>query len=720
MEKYFENLNPPQIDAVSSTEGYIRVLAGAGSGKTKVLTNRYAYLVEGLGISTQNILCVTFTNKAANEMRKRIKRLLHEQSEGIYISTFHGFGVKILKEDIHHINYPKNFSIIDTEDQKTILREIYEELNLTIKFMKFKELLRKISLFKLNPKYISWLVDPTKGITFDDSMTTLDIVIRKYLYKQRKYFALDFQDILNFVMYLFDNHLDTLKKWQSRLHYIQVDEFQDCSDQQYAFVSRLAQKNNNLFVVGDPDQTIYTWRGAKPQYLINFDKNHQNVKTIILNQNYRSTPEILDLSNKIIKNNKLRIDKDLFTENPNGIQTVHFHGKNEFEETKYVISTINSYITTKSANFKDFCILYRANNVSRFIEQGLLQEDVPYVVLSGVSFFERREIKDALAYLKMVIYSDDLSFLRTVNMPKRKFGKVKLKKLKEIADGNDNTLYNTLLISDRNAFSGTDIESYIAVIEKFKKEYSKMKVSEILRDILDQSGYDILLRTEGDQDRIDNIAELLFSIQNLEHEYGEPLTLEDYLEQVSLYTDTERQEKDAVKLMTIHSAKGLEFPYVFLVGFNDGLLPNFRALKDLNKLEEERRLTYVAVTRAEKEFHMTESEGYTFQGARKIPSRFIFEIKQNIFTRIGEIDKDLLEESIKTYTNNSPQPETIMVKNSESNLYEINSFVKHPIFGKGEIKEIDDSSGTYKIYFESIDSIREINQNFKGLKIYSN
>ncbi|MFC5603162.1 ATP-dependent helicase [Sporosarcina koreensis] len=315
LEKLLNGLNEKQQHAVTTTEGYVRVIAGAGSGKTKTLVNRYVYLVEALGISPKNILCVTFTNKAAAEMRKRVKSLLGNSNDGSLICTYHGFCVKVLREDIHHINYPKNFMILDEDDQKDILKEVYEELGLTIKFMKFDDVLKKIGTYKLNPEYVAALTNPSSAIDINLEDDTLIKVMNLYLKKQRKYFALDFQDLLNFVLYLYKQNPAVQAKWQERLHYIQVDEFQDSSSGQIGLINMLSEKHQNLFVVGDPDQAIYTWRGARPEYLVNFDKTHEPCETIIMNENYRSTPEILNLGNTIIKNNKVRIDKDLFTKN---------------------------------------------------------------------------------------------------------------------------------------------------------------------------------------------------------------------------------------------------------------------------------------------------------------------------------------------------------------------------------------------------------------------
>lgn len=718
IENLIADLNKQQAKAVTSTEGYVRVIAGAGSGKTKTLVNRYAYLSKALGISTKNILCVTFTNKAAAEMRKRVKKILGNTNDGDLICTYHGFCVKVLREDIHHINYPKNFIILDEEDQKEILKEVYEELGLTIKFMKFDEVLKAIGFLKLGHGYVEALTSPNSNIEIEieSELPMISQVINLYLKKQRKYFALDFNDLINFVFYLFEQNQEVKIKWQKRLYYIQVDEFQDSSIKQIALINILSEVHKNLFVVGDPDQAIYTWRGAMPENLVDFDKTHTPCETIIMNENYRSTPQILDLGNSIIKNNRIRIDKDLFTKNQTGFDVIHYHGKNEFEEINYISNTINTLVEKGEAQYNDFAILYRANWNSRFVEQGFLRANIPYTMFSGFKFFQRTEIKDCLAYLKMITISDDLSLLRTINKPKRSFGKKKIEWMKTLAEKENITYYEVLLKYQNDAIlKGTKVEQYISTIEKYKKEYLNMSVSDLLRGLLDSSGYDEALRLDGDQERIDNVAELLASIVSFETEYGEKLELDDYLQQIALFSDNDREEsKNTVKLMTIHTAKGLEFPYVFLVSFNDGVLPSYKALNrsDNKGIEEERRLTYVAATRAMKAFYMTESEGLTNYGKSKVPSRFIFEIKQNLFSRIGIIDQELLDEALEIYKLTPGEDKKI----EETSDFKINDEVIHPVFGEGVIQSLNNDDEQYNVYFSNKDITRPIAMDFAGLK----
>lgn len=712
-----EGLNDNQKLAVTSTEGFVRVIAGAGSGKTKTLVNRYAYIVEALGISPSNILCVTFTNKAAGEMRKRVKKILNNTTDGSMICTYHGFCVKVLREDIHHINYPKNFIILDDEDQKDILKEIYEELGLTVAYNSFNKILDFINTYKLNYSYVELLTNPAKILEIPTDGDINKKIIYMYLQKQRKYFALDFMDLMNFVLYLYDNFPDILLKWQKKLLYVQVDEFQDSSDRQIGLINLLTAVNKNLFVVGDPDQCIYGWRGADPAYLVNFDKVHTPCKSIILNENYRSTPEILNLGNAVIKNNETRIDKDLFTHNKTGFKAVHYHGKNDYDEIQWISSAIKKLVDEENAAYGDIAILYRANYLSRFVEQGFIRNQIPYTMYGGFKFFQRKEIKDCLAYLKVIAYEDDMSFLRVINSPKRNFGKTRITFIKERAEADNLSYYQTLLkYQNTDIIEKTKASVFINVIEKYKMEYKNLSISDLLRKLLDESGYDEELRTSGDTDRIDNVQELLTSMVNFEKDSGEEIDLIEYLQHISLYTDDDRAEKsDAVKLMTIHTAKGLEFPHVILVGFNDGILPSYRSLDsgDKRHLEEERRLTYVAITRAMKSFFMTESEGMTNQGKVKIPSRFVFEVKEALFDRHGVIDNEFLIQAREIISNSQKQPSDH--QESSGTLLQVNDKVKHPIFGAGTIQEVNSSDNTYIVYFEDKDFTRPINQNFKGL-----
>jgi DNA helicase-2/ATP-dependent DNA helicase PcrA len=711
LNKILENLNDQQKVAVKSTEGYVRVIAGAGSGKTKALTSRYAYIVEELGISSSNILCVTFTNKAAQVMKNRVKKLIGHNSDLSYITTYHGFCVRVLREDINKIQYPKTFVIMDVEDQKTILRQIFNELNLSQKEHTFKHVLRFISKQKNSLEYLDYILEQkTKK-----SNSELEKIFHAYLFKQQKNFALDFDDLINFTIYIFSSFSDILEKWQDRLHYIQVDEAQDSSKKQYNLVSLLSERHKNLFMVGDPDQTIYEWRGARPEFLVDFNKLFPSCKTIILNQNYRSTPEILNLANQIIKKNKVRVDKDLFTKNPNGIKVVHFHAKNDIEESQWIVNEIREIKEVENVNLSDFAILYRAHHVSRNIEQSLISENIPYVVFGGIRFFERKEIKDVLAYLRLISLEDDMSFLRIINYPKRGLGKKYIEGIVNIANNNNKNLLTTLAENiDNKSINREGAKNFINLINEFK-EFAKTKsLSDLVKYILDKSEISKELKTDGDEERLENIQELVNSIIYLEKENDEKLELVDYLQEIALYTNKDVIEEDEgrVNLMTIHTAKGLEYPYVFLCGFSDGILPSAMSIKERRKraIEEERRLTYVAITRAEKSFYLTEAEGFNFRtGEQRYPSRFLFDLNESLYIQKGDINKMYFREAKHhmAFENNSLE---------EKEIFNIGDFVIHPLWKYGEIKEVNNDKGEYSIYFHESEELKPINFEYTKLK----
>ena len=710
IEKLKENLNEQQLEAVTETEGFVRVIAGAGSGKTKALTQRYAYIVEALGINSSNILCVTFTNKASQEMRKRVKRLVGENSDLSYITTYHGFCVRVLREDINKIKYPKNFIIMDVEDQKTVLRQVYNELGLTSKVFTFKQVLRYISKQKTSQEYLQYILESKKKETDNE----IEKVFIRYLEKQQRNFALDFDDLLNFALYIFVNNPDVLEKWQKRLHYIQVDETQDSSQKQFMLIEMLSQFHKNLFVVGDPDQTIYEWRGAKPEILVDFDKQFTDSKTIIMNQNYRSTPNILSLGNHIIKNNKIRVDKDMFTQNPEGVEVVHFHGENDYEEGLWVANEIKRLVNDENCKYSDFAILYRANHISRSIEQSLIRENIPYSVFGGIRFFERKEIKDVLAYLRLIEFEDDFSFLRVVNTPSRGLGKKFIENVAKIAEKESISLYSALQqnITQKDLSRKGAIE-FIELIEKYKKSKVDLIISDLVKEIMDESGLSAYYRTDGDTDRLDNIKELQNSIILLETQDEEPINLTEYLQEIALYTDMDIEDdrNDRVKLMTIHTSKGLEFPYVFLCGFTEGVLPSAMSIKErrAKALEEERRLTYVAITRAEKAFYMTESEGYNFStGLNKYPSRFLFEISDNYFVRKGELSQEIINEA-KEQLKLDASRQLIQKK------FNVGDLVNHLIWKQGKVIEVNEEKGEYQIEFVETGKTKPINFEFRGL-----
>ncbi len=713
INKLLKNLNPQQRKSVTTTEGYIRVIAGAGSGKTRALTTRYAYIVEALGISASHILCVTFTNKAAREMRNRVKKLIGGNQDLAYITTYHGFCVRVLREDINKLMYPQNFIILDVEDQKTILRDVFNELGLTSQDFSFKYVLSDISFRKSSQEYLEYVLE-SKAQEGDEM---LDKIFFRYLEKQQRNYALDFDDLLNFTLYIYENHDDVLEKWQKRLHYIQVDETQDSSPLQFLLVEMLSAYHGNLFVVGDPDQTIYEWRGAKPELLVDFDKRFPAAKTIIMNQNYRSTPNILNIGNQIIKNNTVRVDKDMFTQNPSGVDVVHFHARSDKEEADWIAQEIKRLVKVEGASFSAFAVLYRANYLSRSIEQSLIREKIPYSVYGGIRFFERKEIKDVLAYIRLIEFGDDFSFLRIVNRPSRRLGKKWLEKVAAFAERQDKSLYNALKDNLTDDYIGRKgAYDFVALIEKYRKVKDKMQISDLIKAVLDEGGLAAYYRQDGDSGRLENLKELQNSIILLENEYeDERLELAEYLQEIALYTDRDVEDEsvERVKLMTIHTSKGLEFPYVFLCGFTDGVLPSARSIKErrAKAIEEERRLTYVAITRAEKAFYMTESEGFNFRtGMSKYPSRFLFEISENFFVRKGELSQELINEAREQIALNSGEEP---VKQG----FHVGDIVNHPVWQNGKVLEVDEDKGVYEIKFDQSGKVKPINFDYKFLDL---
>lgn len=711
MADILSNLNEEQIDAVTTTEGYVRVIAGAGSGKTKALTHRYAYLVNELGVSTANILCATFTNKAANEMKKRIRSMIGDNDIG-FICTFHGFCVQLLREDIHTINYPKSFIVMDTEDTESILKTVYENSNIqsrTYTFNMARDDIRKMktnknkeNVFNHLPYLIDLDINKLKK-AYEDAKDIKAKVWLGYLYEQKKCYGLDFDDLLTVTLHILETNDDKRKKWQERMMYVMVDEFQDVSSLNYQLADILSAYHKNLFIVGDSDQTIYSWRGASVEFILDFDKTHQNTKTIILNKNYRSSPEILNAANSLIKKNKKRIDKDLIAIKGKNIPTIFNHAKTTKSEAEWIVSQIK-HLITNGKQYNDISILYRAHFVSRSIEEAFIKEKIPYVLYSGIEFYKRKEIKDAISYLRMILYADDLSFQRIVNEPKRNIGKKRLSFLKEYAESHRCSLYNALKENLENELiTTTNASDFVNTIEKYNKSYNEMSVSDVLTNILNDSGYESMLRQAGEQERLDNLSELKQSIFEFENTSGEENILEEYIQNIALFTNSDKDEKrNSIKMMTIHTAKGLEFPYVFVCGLNEGIFPTKHA-NTQDKLEEERRLAYVAYTRAENALFLSDAEGVNYDGSFRYPSRFIFNTDKIYLKYTVELEEKLINDS-NTYIQNDER--RIM---ASTPVLKVGDNVKHSVFGKGSIIEIKNDISSYVIKFEKIETTRNIN-----------
>lgn len=703
-----DRLNRSQTEAVTATEGYIRVIAGAGSGKTRALSHRFAFLVNEIGILPGNILCVTFTNKSANEMRQRIHNLTGDNDTG-YINTFHGFCVSVLQEESYAVQYPKSFLVLDNSDIDSMLKIIYEERGLTLRNMTFSSARDMIEIRKLykEPEYYQDMITMSIDQIYEKYMQateTSDIIFYGYLYQEKKCFGLDYNDLIKFTLYIFENNEEIKQKWQKRLEYIMIDEFQDIDDLQYRLMCVLCGYHKNLFIVGDPDQTIYTWRGANVKYLLDFHRNFPDVQTIMMMENYRSTPEILRAANSLISKNLLRMKKNLIPTLPSGGSVLCCHGENQEKEALWMAEQIK-ILKEKGVPYKDITILYRAHYLTRSIEQVFLKEEIPYTIYSGVQFFGRMEIKDALSYLRMIAYRDDLSFLRIANVPKRNLGERRMKFIQEYAGENSCSLYEALCRNlDQDIFKGTKAGEFVQLIESFAANYQDRPVSEILSAALDLSGYERMLRTEGNQERLDNLAELKQSVYEYETTCGEEAMLEHYLAHVALFSNSDAQpEHDKVKLMTVHTSKGLEFPYVFLCGMNEGIFPS-RKTKTREGMEEERRLAFVAMTRAKKRLYFSEAKGRNLDGSPRYPSRFILDIDQNLLEYDRKPEEGLIKEA-REYIELSSR---CLLTDEAPSHYPIGQKILHKIFGPGTIVDVDTEKSAYAILFDGMETPRTI------------
>lgn len=708
MENILQGLNASQLEAVTSTEGFIRVIAGAGSGKTRALARRFAYLVNEIGILPGNILCVTFTNKSANEMRQRIHNLTGDNDTG-YISTFHSFCVAVLQEDSHALQYPKSFLVLDNSDIDSMLKIIYEERGLTLRNMTFSKARDMIEIRKLikEPKYYLDMLNMSLDTLRQKYLTATepsDIIFYGYLYQEKKCFGLDYNDLIKFTLYIFEQNEAVKIKWQQRLEYIMIDEFQDIDELQYKLMSVLCGYHKNLFIVGDPDQTIYTWRGANVRYLLDFDKIFPSVKTIMMMQNYRSTPQIVSVVNDLIDKNKFRIKKNLMPTIADGRKVICHHADTSEREAMWIAEQIQA-LHGEGTSYREITVLYRAHYITRIVEEVFLREKIPYAIYSGVQFFNRMEIKDALAYLRLIAYKDDLAFLRVVNVPKRNLGERRIKFLQEYAVKHQCSLYIALETNlDNEIFKGTKAAQFVALIENFAANYAERQISELLAAILNESGYEKMLRTEGSQERLDNLAELKQSVYEYETSCGEESTLEHYLSHVALFTNNDAADNsDKVKLMTVHSAKGLEFPYVFLCAMNEGVFPS-KKTDTIQKMEEERRLAFVAMTRAQKGLYLSEAEGRNFDGSPRYPSRFLLDIEPALLDYTQKPQEGLIRETKDYLVIN----ERYLADEENQLSLAVGQRVKHNIFGSGTVVDVDLIKAAHLVKFDNIDTPRSI------------
>ncbi|MEF2954724.1 MAG: DNA helicase PcrA [Blautia sp.] len=711
----YDTLNTEQREAVFHTEGPVLILAGAGSGKTRVLTHRIAYLIEEKGVNPWNIMAITFTNKAAGEMRERVDKIVGFGSESIWVSTFHSSCVRMLRRFIERLGFDTNFTIYDTDDQKTLMKDICKRLDIDTKVYKERAILAAISKAK------DELIGPEEyemNVMGDFSKRKLALAYKEYQKELKKNNALDFDDLIMKTVELFQACPDVLEYFQERFKYIMVDEYQDTNTAQFKFVSLLAGKYRNLCVVGDDDQSIYKFRGANIGNILGFENVFADAKVVRLEQNYRSTQNILNAANQVIQNNMERKRKTLWTENEEG-EKLHFRQfMNAYEEAEYIVGDISKKVREHDAQYRDIAILYRTNAQSRLFEEKFLMANIPYKLVGGVNFYARKEIKDLLAYLKTVDNArDDLAVRRIINVPKRGIGATTLTRVQDYAVSMGMSFYDAL--KEANAIStlgraAAKVEPFVTFIQTLRSKAEYLSPSELLKDIIESTGYVKELEAEGTEEaeaRIENIDELITKVVSYEEENEEP-TLSGFLEEVALVADIDSVDGDdnQVLLMTLHSAKGLEFPFVYLAGMEDGIFPSYMTITsdDPTEIEEERRLCYVGITRAMRDLTLTCAQQRMIRGETQYNkvSRFIKEIPRELVELGREFkEKKPMDIPMPTSFRQMKQafkqpafvPKQFEVKKADGLDYTVGDTVKHIKFGTGVVTAIAEGGRDYEV-----------------------
>ncbi len=716
----YDTLNKEQQEAVFHTEGPLLILAGAGSGKTRVLTHRIAYLIDEKGVNPWNILAITFTNKAAGEMRERVDRIVGFGSESIWVSTFHSTCVRILRRHIERLGYSTNFTIYDTDDQKTLMKDVCKLLQIDTKMLKERTLLSAISSAK---NECITAQEYELNAVGDYTKQRIAQVYKEYEKQMRANNALDFDDLLLKTVQLFRSQPDILEYYQERFRYIMVDEYQDTNTVQFQMIRLLAAKYQNLCVVGDDDQSIYKFRGANIQNILNFEQEFEQAHVIKLEQNYRSTDTILKAANAVISNNLGRKSKSLWTDKGEGDKIQMQQFDDAFEEANYVAANIAKHVREGERSYKDHAVLYRTNAQSRLFEERFVQANIPYKVIGGVNFYARKEIKDLLAYLKTVDNGqDDLAVRRIINVPKRGIGLTTINRVQENAMEREVPFYEALRTADLIPGVGraaSKIESFVALIEHFKDTAKTASVSDLMQEILDYTGYQEYLKEEGEEEaaaRQENIDELLSKIAAYEESCEEEMpTLSGFLEEVALVADIDslEEESDYVVLMTLHSAKGLEFPEVYLTGMEDGIFPSYMTITadDPTEVEEERRLCYVGITRAEENLTMTCARRRMIRGETQYNkmSRFLKEVPVSLFATGWKPEKERMEVPVQPAYSQAKQtfrkqafaayqqPKQFAVKSREKLSYDVGDRVRHIKFGEGLVIGIVEGGRDYEV-----------------------
>ncbi|CDA16337.1 aTP-dependent DNA helicase PcrA [Clostridium sp. CAG:571] len=767
MQNLLEELNNKQKEAVENTEGPVLVIAGAGSGKTKVLTHKIAFLIQEKQVKPWNILAITFTNKAANEMKQRVENLLSDSSNDIWMGTFHSICVRILRRYIDRIGFDSSFIIFDTSDQRTLVKDCLKELKVDDKLFTDRAVLSEISNAKnemLEPKAYS------VKYANDFRKETIGKVYELYQKRLRENNAIDFDDIINYTIKILTENQDVLEYYTEKFKYVLVDEYQDTNKAQFMLISILASKYGNITVVGDNDQGIYSFRGADISNILNFERDFPGTKIIKLEQNYRCTGNILKAANAVIKHNETKYDKKLWTENNEGNIPCIYSGDDEYDEASYIINQIRFLKTEEYFKFSDFAVLYRMNSQSRAIEDILRREDIPYKIIGGLKFYERKEIKDIIAYLRLIFNpSDNMSLKRIINEPKRGIGKTSLDNIAKISEETGNSMYDIIKNAEKYGLNRVYLNSreFIEAIEELRSKKDNMLISDLIKETLKKTGYTKALELENTveaETRIQNLDEFLTVAIEFEEESADN-TLAEFLEGITLSSDVDNleDEEESVTLMTLHSAKGLEFPVVFLVGMEEGIFPGYKSIGEPKELEEERRLFYVGITRAKQYLYLTCAKRRTIFGSTSYNSisRFVKEIPSELLDGYEEIVNSKNEETfndssykweygkasgskVKTYKidNNASEIKNVAsnTNNNTSNFafrtaesflksfeskknvniqeYEAGQRVYHKKFGEGTINKVEQEGDDLKvdICFDKVGNKR-LMAKFAGLQI---
>lgn len=650
--EFLNTLNKEQQEAVKHTEGPLLIMAGAGSGKTRVLTHRIAYLMDEKAVSPNNILAITFTNKAAREMKDRVKKLVGPESEYMWVSTFHSMCVRILRRDIERIGYNRNFTIIDSSDQLTVMKQVLKQLNIDPKQYDPRAMIGQVSHAKNELITPEVLTDQANNF-FERQVASIYVAYQKML---RKNHALDFDDLIMETIHLFKRVPEVLNYYQRRFQYIHVDEYQDTNHAQYYLVKQLASRYQNLCVVGDSDQSIYRWRGANIENILSFEKDYPAARTIFLEQNYRSTKSILEAANHVINHNKGRKPKKLWTENEDGSKITYFQGATEREEALYVTEKVQDLLENGSYTANDIAVLYRTNAQSRSIEDMLMKANISYQMIGGLKFYDRKEIKDIIAYLRLITNpDDDISFERIVNVPKRGIGATSIERLRDYALKHDLSFFQAIKEIEMTGVPKRAAQALIRFqdqMENLIKQQEFLTATDMVEMVLEQTEYEQILKAEKTieaESRLENIAEFMTVTKDFEKTNEDDRSLVAFLTDLALIADIDSMDEAAIDaeekitLMTLHSAKGLEFPVVFLIGMEENIFPHSRSLADEDEMEEERRLAYVGITRAEKELFLTHASMRTLYGRTNMNpvSRFIHEIPEELIEGIDQVKRSM-------------------------------------------------------------------------------